>query len=91
MDAMNSSGLITIKTKEDEKNNIITIEDSGPGIPEEYLEQIFEPLFTLKEKGTGLGLSSCKNIVEAHGGEIKVKNSPTTFTITLPKHKEDNP
>ena len=64
---------------------IIEVADSGPGIPPENLDKIFDPLFTTKQKGTGLGLTSCKNIVEQHGGKISVKNTPTTVTITLPR------
>ena len=78
-------GTIEIKLKEKDKTIQIEIIDSGKGVPEEALENIFEPLFTTKEQGTGLGLSSCKNIVEQHGGKIEVKNNPTTFKITLPK------
>ena len=58
---------------------------SGVGIPEENLQDIFEPLFTTRQTGTGLGLASCRSLVEQHGGTITAKNNPTTFTITLPK------
>ena len=81
-------GTIEIKLKEIGKSIQVEIIDSGKGIPEEEIERIFEPLFTTKEQGTGLGLSSCKNIVEQHGGEIKVRNNPTTFVITIPKKHE---
>ena len=63
----------------------INIVDSGPGISEENIEKIFEPMFTTKSLGNGLGLASCKELVEKHGGTISVKNNPTTFTIMLPK------
>lgn len=63
---------------------IIEVVDSGNGITPENLDKIFDPLFTTKQRGTGLGLSSCKNIIEQHGGKISVKNTPTTFTITMP-------
>jgi signal transduction histidine kinase len=63
---------------------IIEMSDSGPGIKQENLKKIFEPLFTTKPTGTGLGLVSCKNIVEQHHGKISAKNNPTTFTIELP-------
>lgn len=63
----------------------ITIQDSGSGVPNEYLQKIFEPLFTTKQEGTGLGLSSVKSIIDQHGGSIDFKNNPTTVIITLPK------
>ncbi len=62
----------------------IKVRDSGPGIPKEHLERIFEPMFTTKKTGTGLGLVICKSIIEQHGGSISVSNKPTTFTIKLP-------
>lgn len=83
--AMNGSGTITISARMDQNNIVIEVEDSGPGINDEDLDKIFEPLFTTKEAGTGLGLASCKNIIERHRGTITARNNPTTFTITLPK------
>ncbi len=83
--AMKGSGSITIFAKEDKNRIIVEFEDSGPGIHEDNLDKIFEPLFTTKEDGTGLGLASCKNIIERHRGTLAVKNNPTRFTITLPK------
>lgn len=85
--AMGDSGTINIRTSRDENMAKIEFSDSGPGIPEEVLPKIFEPLFTTKQEGTGLGLPSCKSIVELHGGNISVKTElgkGTTFTITLP-------
>lgn len=87
VEAINGAGTITISAKEDNDQVIIEVEDSGPGIDEEHLDQIFEPLFTTKETGTGLGLASCKNIIERHRGTITVRNNPTTFSITIPKVK----
>jgi len=83
--AMENSGEIKVRIKENENDIGIEIEDSGPGIPEDKLEQIFDPLFTTKSTGTGLGLVSCKNIIEQHKGTISVKNNPTIFEIILPK------
>ncbi|OGP50554.1 MAG: hypothetical protein A2Y79_06580 [Deltaproteobacteria bacterium RBG_13_43_22] len=51
---------------------VVEIKDLGPGIPNEYMEKIFDPFFSLKEKGSGLGLSIAANIMQAHGGTIKV-------------------
>ncbi|MBI5377078.1 MAG: sensor histidine kinase [Thaumarchaeota archaeon] len=85
IDAVENDGIISIKLSEDQNYHIISIEDTGPGIPEENLQKIFEPLFTTKQKGTGLGLASCKSIVEQHNGTIIAENNPTAFTIKLPK------
>lgn len=83
--AMKDVGEIKLRLTEQKGNYLIDIEDSGPGIPEDKIERIFEPLFTTKQTGTGLGLASCKNIIEQHGGKIMVSNNPTRFTIKLPK------
>jgi signal transduction histidine kinase len=87
LESIKGTGFINFYAKETPDKITIKIEDSGPGIPEEYLPQIFEPLVTLKNRGTGLGLASCQNIVSSHGGTITAKNNPTTFTIILPKKK----
>lgn len=86
IDAIDGRGTIKISADETSKEITISLTDSGSGIPEEYIQKVFEPLITLKEKGTGLGLASCKNIVESHQGSITVKNKPTTFTIKIPKN-----
>lgn len=78
-------GTIAIRLKDDNKEAIIEIEDSGPGFSKITSEKIFEPLTTTKQKGTGLGLVSCKQIIENHNGSISVKGDPTTFTIRIPK------
>ena len=66
---------------------LISIRDSGPGLPTNVLDRIFEPFISTKETGTGLGLSICHRIVEAHGGLITAGNSPqggAVFAIYLP-------
>ncbi|MDE1811886.1 MAG: DUF3068 domain-containing protein [Thaumarchaeota archaeon] len=85
--AIESSGTVTISIEDKPDILAISISDSGPGIPEKYMTKIFEPLFTTKQRGTGLGLASCNIIIKSHGGRILVKNNPTTFTIELPKTK----
>ena len=82
----NSINEITIFLDEYVDFVIIKITDSGPGIPEKYLEEIFEPMFTTKDSGTGLGWATCKQFLEIHHDSIEVINNPTTFTIKLPKH-----
>jgi len=67
----------------------IEIEDTGPGIPRQDLDQIFQPFFTTKAKGTGLGLAISLRILEAHGGDIVAENvephgSRFTFFLPLP-------
>lgn len=67
----------------------LTFEDDGPGIIPEHMARLFEPFFTTKPEGmgTGLGLSTCKNIVEGHGGFIKVESEVgkgSRFIVILP-------
>lgn len=82
--ALDGNGEIDITLSSDSEFLTIQVKDSGPGISEENLAKIFEPMFTTKTTGTGLGLVICKSIIEQHGGTISVSNKPTTFTITLP-------
>lgn len=77
----------TTTTKEQNKLNII-VRDNGPGIPEKYLDKIFQPFFTTKPTGTGigLGLSMAYDIIKAHGGELRVNSTEgefTEFIVTL--------
>jgi two-component system sensor histidine kinase HydH len=65
----------------------VAVKDTGAGIPEADLPRIFEPFYTTRTKGTGLGLAICKQIVEAHGGTLRVaRTGPdgTTILVTLP-------
>ena len=65
----------------------LSIKDSGVGIPEQYLSNIFDPYFTTKDKGSGLGLTTSYSIIKNHGGVIDVRSKPgegTTFYVYLP-------
>ena len=65
---------------------LITISDTGSGIPKNQLAHVFDPFFTTKESGTGLGLSIVHGIITNHGGKVKVKSElkmGTTFEIFL--------
>jgi two-component system cell cycle sensor histidine kinase/response regulator CckA len=66
---------------------VVSIKDHGIGIPEEYIDKIFDPYFTTKQKGSGLGLATTYSIIKKHGGFIRAKSHlgiGTTFTIHLP-------
>ena len=84
-EAMDKKGTLTVKLDNELEKVKIHVIDSGPGIPDDIISKIFEPLFTSKSTGTGLGLGISKTIVEQHNGKLSVSNNPTTFTIELPK------
>lgn len=90
-DAIDEFGTINIDIKPAENDGvIISIIDSGVGIPDDIRSKIFEPFYTTKEvgKGTGLGLFICNRIITSHGGTIEVISADgqgTEFRITLPK------
>ena len=83
------SGQINIKTELLEMTIIVSIRDTGPGIPDKYINDIFRPFFTTKDKseGTGLGLAISKEIIEKRGGTISAFNLPQggcIFKICVP-------
>ena len=95
--AMPSGGTVFIRTKlsKNQENIIIEIQDTGKGIPEEFISYIFDPFFSTKgAEGTGLGLSISYGIIERHHGKMYVRSKVgvgTTFVIELPiyRGKED--
>ena len=86
--AMNNEGEVKIRFTDFEYHILVEVEDSGPGMSEETLSKIFDPLFTTKSRGTGLGLATVKNMIEEHQGEIDVSLNPTIFKLSLPKIHE---
>jgi two-component system NtrC family sensor kinase len=89
MTAVEKDGEISLTTRAVQNGVAVTIADNGPGIPEENMENIFDPLFTTKPEGAGLGLSICLNILQRLGGHISVKSEPekgAVFTVELPLH-----
>jgi signal transduction histidine kinase len=85
--AMPEGGELKIKAEEIKKKVSLSIMDTGLGISKENMKKLFEPLFTTRARGIGLGLSVSKGLIEANGGQIKVKSkegSGSTFTLILP-------
>lgn len=90
IEAMKNGGTITVSAVQEQDKAVIAIKDTGQGIPQNKISQLFTPYYTTKAKGTGLGLVIVQKIIEAHKGSIKVEsteNIGTTFYITLPVNK----
>ncbi|MFW5857155.1 MAG: sensor histidine kinase [Planctomycetota bacterium] len=90
---------LTVRTRLEGEQVVFAVEDTGCGIPAEYRERIFHPMFSLKGehappgspladvRGTGLGLSLSATVVKAHGGELDIESEEgvgTTVTVRLP-------
>lgn len=89
LQAMEYKGILTIKTFMDRDYVVVSITDSGPGIPDEIKGKIFQPFFTTKPQGegTGLGLDIASKIIDKHNGWIEADGKPgqTTFKVYIPK------
>ena len=86
--AMPNGGKLTVQAFCEGKDNVIAVEDTGVGIPEEAKRKLFTPLFTTKSKGQGFGLAVVKRMTEALGGTVTFDsqiNKGTKFIIRLPK------
>ncbi len=100
VDAVDQGGRVQIRIGDDDARHawLIEVSDTGPGIPQDVLPNIFRPSFTTKKQGTGIGLASALSAVRAHHGRIEVKNRDSSiensdfgggaiFTIVLPRIK----
>lgn len=98
-DAMETGGTVTLSTSNstaDEEEVVLTLSDTGKGIPEEIRDKIFDPFFTTKTKdgSSGLGLATVYSIVTQHGGRVDLSSGVgehTSFTIRLPRCREPTP
>jgi signal transduction histidine kinase len=85
--ALNGAGTVRVEIGSEGDCARVTVSDTGRGIPENQLSQIFRPFYTTKGNGTGLGLSLARRIVEEHHGQISVSSvvgKGTTFEVLLP-------
>ncbi len=88
--AIGEKGKVIITSREERSKILIDIQDSGSGIPQDKIKQLFNPFFTTKDpgKGTGLGLFIVRQVVEKNGGRIYLKDTKvgegTTFTLEFP-------
>ena len=89
LQAMDRKGTLTVGLRQEDGNALVSISDTGCGIPPELRERIFDAFFTTKPagEGTGLGLDIVRKIVDKHGGRITVESEVgrgSTFTVSLP-------
>ncbi|WNS41668.1 ATP-binding protein [Paenibacillus sp. MMS20-IR301] len=87
MEAMDTKGVLTLSTSVHDDTVQLIISDTGSGIPQSQLQQLFTPFFTTKSQGTGLGLSLCLSIAERHNGTIHVESEVgrgTSVVVTIP-------
>jgi len=81
VDAIDRDGTVTVAygpppAQSDARQFVLSVSDSGPGIPADVMDRIFNPFFTTKETGTGLGLAIVHRVIEAHDGTIVARNDP---------------
>lgn len=87
LQAMPGGGRLAIGFEADDRNVVVSIRDTGTGIPEAEFRRIFEPYHTTKKKGNGIGLMVVQRIVRDHGGLVEVASKPgegTVFRIVVP-------
>ena len=80
-------GMVRVEVATSADRAIVAVVDTGPGVPPELLERVFEPFFSTKERGSGLGLAICASIAQTHGARIKATNRDAggaVFTVDFP-------
>ncbi|MEW5763012.1 MAG: ATP-binding protein [Bacillota bacterium] len=91
---MAEGGRLSVRGSATKEAVCVSFRDTGPGIAEEDLQQIFEPFYTTKPGGGGLGLALSDQIVKIHGGQIRAESGPgggATFTVCLPVGGAEQP
>lgn len=92
--AMGGQGQIVVTVTQRDKECVLEVRDSGPGVPVDLRTRIFEPFFTTKSRGGGLGLPIARRTAELHGGTLTLTSPPeggSVFTLTLPLHALPDP
>lgn len=90
-----NGGELRVRSQAEGEGTLVEVADTGPGIPTDLLEKVFEPYFSTKSpsEGTGLGLPITKRIVEKHGGKLELASTPgqgTRFTVWLPSEPPES-
>ena len=89
--SMPAGGTLHVRTKADGKGARLEISDTGGGMTEEQVKNIFEPFYTTKSQGLGLGMSHAQKVIEQHGGAVSIESRPgegTTVRVELPGEGE---
>lgn len=74
--AAGEGGTIEVRISQEKDRAVVEVHDTGPGVPEELQNRIFDPCFTTKPRGTGVGLLAVKTFAASHGGDVQVDSSP---------------
>jgi len=88
-DGLSRDRVVIVRSRQVDSEVLVTVSDSGPGIPPDDMDRLFEPFRSTKPDGLGLGLSISRSIVTSHGGRMWAENNPkrgATFGFTLPVH-----
>ena len=82
-----TGGVLTVSLHQEDSRVVISISDTGVGLPADKMDQIFNAFFTTKPQGSGMGLAISRSIIESHGGRLWAADNPgrgATFNFTLP-------
>ena len=95
IESMDGGGILRVETHLSKDSVRVIVSDTGPGIPPDQMEKVFNYYYTTKEKGVGLGLPIAHRIIEAHGGRLNIESrmgAGTKVTVTLPlsRRREGN-